>query len=108
MLQALGLYLAATGGAAAGAQVARGAVRGVARFVRGDVPGALAETAGGLIAPVVTAAHQFSHLGAEVYKAATSLTAEVRGRAASPVVPPPTRVLPRRGRSAPLAVNASA
>ena len=63
MLQVFGLYLAAAGGASAGAQVARGVVRGAARLARGDVRGALAETVGGLAAPVVTAVGQFSQTG---------------------------------------------
>ncbi len=59
-----------------GAQVAQGLVRGAARLARGDTRGALAEAAGGLAAPVVSAVHQFSLLGADVYQAATSLTAQ--------------------------------
>ena len=90
MIQVFGLYLAVAGGASAGAQVARGVVRGAARLARGDVRGALAETAGGLAAPVVTAVGQFSQLGADVYKSVVSLTAEVRQNA-RPVADPPRR-----------------
>ena len=59
MLYLFGAYLAVAGGASAGAQVARGVVRGAARLARGDARGALVEAAGGLAAPVVTAVHQF-------------------------------------------------
>jgi hypothetical protein len=78
MLQLLGAYLAVAGGVSAGAQVARVAVRGAGRLARGDTRGALAEVAGGLTAPVVSAVHQLSRLGAEVCQSATALTAEAR------------------------------
>ena len=89
MLQLLGAYLAVAGGVSAGAQVARGAVRGAGRLARGDGRGALVEVAGGLAAPVVSAVHQLSRLGAEVCQSATTLLAEVRhqfapGRSAEP------------------------
>ena len=79
-----------------GAQVARGLVGGAARLARGDTRGALAEAAGGLAAPVVSAVHQFSLLGADVYQAATSLTAQ---RARKRMGPSPflRRRLPGRG-----------
>ena len=57
-MNVIATYLAVFGGAAAGAQVARGAVRGAARLARGDTKGALAEAAGGLAAPVASAARQ--------------------------------------------------
>jgi hypothetical protein len=78
MLQLLGAYLAVAGGVSAGAQVARGAVRGAGRLAWGDGRGALAEVAGGLAAPVVSAVHQLSRLGSEVCQSATALTAEAR------------------------------
>jgi hypothetical protein len=69
--------------------VARVAVRGAGRLARGDGRGALVEVAGGLAAPVVSAVHQLSRLGAEVCQSATALTAEARhkignGRPAEP------------------------
>jgi hypothetical protein len=69
--------LAVVGGIAAGAQVARGAVRGAALLARGDGRGALVEVAGGLAAPVVSAVHQLSQLAEEVCQSATALTADV-------------------------------
>ncbi len=93
MLYLFGAYLAAAGGTSAGAQVARGAVRGAAKLFRGDVRGALAEAGGGLAAPVVTAVAQFSGLAADVCKAVKSLTAEVREKA-QPAAPAPPRRVP--------------
>ncbi len=99
MLYLFGAYLAAAGGASAGAQVARGAVRGAAKLFRGDVRGALAEAAGGLAAPVVTAVAQFSGLAADVCKSVKSLTAEVREKAeAGRAGPAAATARPRRGR----------
>jgi hypothetical protein len=77
----IGIYLATVGGVAAGAQVARGAVGGAGRLARGDPRGALTELAGGVTAPVVSAVHQFSQLGADVCRSVAALTAEVRGQA---------------------------
>jgi hypothetical protein len=52
--------------------------RGAGRLARGDGRGALAEVTGGLAAPVVSAVHQLTGLGAEVCQSATALTAEAR------------------------------
>jgi len=104
MLQVFGLYLAAAGAASAGALVARGLVRGASRLARGDARGALAEAAGGLAAPVVSSVNQFSLLGADVYKAATSLTIEVRAKADPVTMPTP----PRRRRAPLMCANGAA
>jgi hypothetical protein len=80
MMGFMATYLAVAGSTAAGAQVARGAIRGVTRLAKGDARGALIEVAGGLAAPVVTAAHQLTELGNEVGRSATTLTAELRER----------------------------
>jgi hypothetical protein len=80
MLQLFGAYLAVVGGVAAGAQVARGAVRGAARLAHGDGRGALVEVAGGLAAPVFSAVHELSRLAVEVCLSATALTTDVRHR----------------------------
>jgi hypothetical protein len=102
MLQFVGAYLAVAGGV----QVARGAVRGAGRLAKGDGRGALVEVAGGLAAPVVSAAHQLSRLGSEVCQSATTLTAEARhklvnGRSTEPRGPA------RRRRSSAAKSNAS-
>jgi hypothetical protein len=99
MLNVFGLYLAVAGGVAAGAQVARGAVRGASRLVRGDPRGAAVEVAGGVAAPVVSAVHQLSRLGGDVCQAVASLTAEVRAKARPGGAPVPPTSPPRRRRS---------
>ena len=46
-------YFLSAGGLTAGLRVVRGAVRGAGRALAGDPRGALAEAAGGLVAPAV-------------------------------------------------------
>ena len=100
-------YLAVCGGAAAGAQVARGAVRGAARLARGDTNGALAEAAGGLVAPAV---RQLAGLAEDVRRSAAALSprkgsaesAEPAGAPEAPATPP------RRRRSPAAAINSAA
>jgi hypothetical protein len=115
MLQLLGAFLAVAGGVSAGAQVARGAVRGAGRLAKGDTRGALAEVAGGLAAPVVSAVHQLSRLGAEVCQSATALTADAphklgNGRPANKQGSGRRRkaVSPEPGESAPVPAGAAA
>jgi hypothetical protein len=79
-------YLAVCGGAAAGAQVARGAVRGAARLARGDTKGALAEAAGGLAAPVASAVRQLRGLADDVRRSAAALNPR-RGSTESAAAP---------------------
>ena len=74
MIHLFSLYLAVVGGVTAGTQVARGAVRGVGRLAQGDPRGAAAEVIGGLVAPVVSAVHQFQQLGVDVCVSVAVLT----------------------------------
>ncbi len=83
MIGALSIYVAVAGGIAAGAQVGRGVTRGLFRLLHGDPRGALAEAAGGLAAPAVTAAHQLYLLGQEVCLSAAVL-AVGRGQEGDP------------------------
>jgi hypothetical protein len=71
-------YLALVGGAAAAVQVSRGLVRGVGRLVQGEPREALAEVAGGLVAPVVSVVHQMTQLAGEVCCVAAALTDDGR------------------------------
>jgi hypothetical protein len=107
MLNVIGIYLAVLGGATAGAQVARGAVRGAGRLVRGDPRGALTEVAGGVAAPVVSAFHQFSRLGGDVCQSAAALTAEARHRTTRPDAAPPANS-PRQRKRGPAAAASGA
>ncbi len=91
MIGLLTAYLAVVGGVAAGAQVGRGITRGVSRLLHGDPRGALAEVAGGLAAPAVTAAHQLALLGQEVCSSAVELAVgngKEEGPADSPLILP--------------------
>ncbi len=91
MIGVLTTYLAVAGGIAAGTQVGRGITRGVLRLLHGDPRGALAEAAGGLAAPVVTAANQLYLLGQEVCLSAVVLAVgrcQEEGSAHGPWVPP--------------------
>jgi hypothetical protein len=108
MLHVIGIYLAVVGGAAAGAQVARGAVRGAGRLVRGDPRGALTEVAGGLAAPVVSAVHQFSRLGSGVCQSAAALNAEVRHMTTRPDAAPPANSPRQRKRGPATAASGAA
>jgi len=76
MLNFLAAYLAVVGGATAGLQAARGVVRGVGKLIEGEPRQALAEVAGGLLAPVVAFVHQATRLGAEVCEVAGVLGSE--------------------------------
>ena len=59
-------FLAWTGGITAGAQVARGVVRGVGCLVRGQPMDALIQVADGLAAPVRSACEHLAKLGGDV------------------------------------------
>ncbi len=101
MIGVLTTYLAVAGGIAAGAQVGRGITRGVLRLLHGDPRGALAEAAGGLAAPALTAANQLYLLGQEVCLSAIELAVgrcQEVGSANGPWVPPARS--PHRGRTA--------
>ncbi len=91
MIGVLSTYLAVAGGIAAGAQVGRGITRGAFRLLQGDPRGALAEAAGGLAAPALTAANQLYLLGQEVCLSAVVLAVGVSkedGLGDSPWEPP--------------------
>jgi hypothetical protein len=102
MIGLLVKYLAFSGGATAGTQVARGVVRGAKRLVRGDARGALAEVAGGLGSPLVAAMNQLSQLGSEVCRSASALTAGTKPKSDAPAAAttPPAPRMPRRRRRA--------
>ena len=106
-MNVIATYLAVCGGAAAGAQVARGAVRGAARLARGDARGALAAAAGGLAAPVASAARQLAGLAEDVRRAAAALSPR-RGSAESAATTAGPNGLPRRRRSPAAAVPSAA
>src|SRR5205823_1886821 len=78
MLSLLTGYLVVVGGATAGVQAARGVVRGVGRLAQGEPRAALAQVAGGLVAPVLSLVHQAAQLGGEVCLVAASLGDEGR------------------------------
>jgi len=59
-------FLAWTGGIAAGAQVARGLVRGTGALLRGETGSGLVELADGIVSPVRTAASQVGRLGGDL------------------------------------------
>jgi len=59
-------FLAWTGGIAAGAQVARGIVRGTGALLRGEAGTGLVELADGIVSPVRTAASQVGRLGGDL------------------------------------------
>jgi hypothetical protein len=101
MLHVLGAYLAVAGGAAAGAQMACGAVRGAAQLVHGDAR----EVAGGIAAPVLSAVRQVTQLGVDVCRCATALTAEVRAKTGPAGAPAEPRVPTRRRRMPAVAAN---
>ncbi len=91
MIGVLSTYVAVAGGIAAGAQVGRGITRGVFRLLQGDPRGALAEAAGGLAAPALTAANQLYLLGQEVCLSAVVLAVgrcQEEGSAPGPWVAP--------------------
>ena len=90
-MNVIATYLAVVGGAAAGAQVARGAVRGAARLARGDTKGALAEAAGGLAAPVASAARQLAGLAEDVRRSADCGRASILAPDLLPGSPPAAR-----------------
>jgi len=59
-------FLAWTGGIAAGAQVARGLVRGTGALLRGETGTGLVELADGIVSPVRNAASQVGRLGGDL------------------------------------------
>ena len=67
-------YLVIAGGLTAGLRVVRGVVRGTARALTGDARGALAEAAGGLVAPAVEAYREAGLLVTDALDAAQALT----------------------------------
>jgi hypothetical protein len=68
-------YLLVTGGLTGGLRVVRGVVRGASRALAGDARGALAEAAGGLLAPAVGVYREAGLLIADALEAAEALTA---------------------------------
>jgi len=70
----LATYAALVGGFTAGVQMVRGFVRGAAKLIEGDVRGALAEAAGGFLAPVTSACNQVCRLGEDVFQSAAALS----------------------------------
>ena len=67
-------YFLIAGGLTAGLRVVRGAVRGAGRALAGDARGALAEAAGGLIAPGAQVSREARLLVADALEAAEALT----------------------------------
>ena len=67
-------YFLSAGGLSAGLRVTRGLVRSAGRALAGDPRGALAEAAGGLIAPAVQVYREASLLIADALEAAQALT----------------------------------
>jgi hypothetical protein len=68
-------YFLSAGGLSAGLRVTRGLVRGTGRALAGDPRGALAEAAGGLIAPAVQVYREAGLLIADALSAAGGLLA---------------------------------
>ena len=66
-------YLLVTGGLTAGLRVVRGVARGAGRALAGDARGALAEAAGGLIAPAAQVCREARLLTADALEAAEAL-----------------------------------
>ena len=77
-------FLAWTGGIAAGAQVMGGVVRATGELVRGRPSSALLEVAGGVVAPVKSAAAEVSKLGHDVFMAVMKPWREPETEAAEP------------------------
>jgi hypothetical protein len=67
-------YFLSAGGLTAGLRAARGVVRGIGRALAGDPRGALAEAAGGLIAPAAQVSREARLLIADALEAAEALT----------------------------------
>ena len=67
-------YLLVTGGLTGGLRVVRGVVRGAGRALAGDARGALAEAAGGLIAPGAQVSREARLLVTDALEAAQALT----------------------------------
>ena len=67
-------YFLSAGGLTAGLRVTRGLVRGTGRALAGDPRGALAEAAGGLIAPAAQVSREARLLVADALEAAEALT----------------------------------
>src|ERR1700729_1566082 len=83
------VYLLAVGGGHPGAQVARGVVRGAGKLIDGEPRAALAEVAGGVVAPLVSAVSQFSKLGEEICETAIDLALGGKDeRGETPAQPP--------------------
>jgi hypothetical protein len=78
---ALGYFMVA-GGLAAGLQAARGVVRGCSKLVQGDARGAVAEVAGGLIAPAGRVFHEAGRLGLDVLACAAAIAGDQAEEAA--------------------------
>jgi hypothetical protein len=83
------------------------AAHGAARLATGDTKGALAEAAGGLAAPVASAARQLAGLAADVRRAAAALSPR-RGSAESAATTAGPNGLPRRRRSPAAAAHSAA
>ncbi len=98
MVGVLSTYLVIAGGIGAAAQLGRGVARGMFRLFQRDPRGALAEVAGGLAAPAVTAAQQMFALGQEVAHSAVSLMVGNREAPESEDVPSAPRFRSRRHR----------
>jgi hypothetical protein len=67
-------YLMAVGGFTAGVQVVRGVVRGAGKLIEGEPRTALAEMAGGMVAPLFSAYVQVCQLGEDVWRSVGALT----------------------------------
>ena len=67
-------YFLSAGGLTAGLRVTRGLVRSAGRALAGDPRGALAEAAGGLVAPAVQVYREAGLLIADALEAAEALT----------------------------------
>jgi hypothetical protein len=106
MLHVFSLYLAVVGGVTASTQVARGAVRGAGRLAQGNPRGAAAEVIGGLVAPVVSAVHQFQQLGVDVCVSVAVLTAGRPEETDEPAAHSPSGE--RRQRASAMAANGAA
>src|SRR5262245_34159721 len=76
MTQLLVGYLAVAGTLSAGLQVARGVVRGTGCLLAGDPRGALAQVAGGLLAPARQVYAEAGRLALDVFVAAPALSGD--------------------------------
>jgi hypothetical protein len=93
-------YFVVTGTVAAALQAARGLVRGCAKLLQGDGRGAVAEVAGGLVAPACRAANEAGKLAQDALACAWAIAADSEKEKTQPCPAPRGANLHRDGAAA--------